>query len=57
LHAFTQLVNGVGSIISTTQTGVAHFAHTGGRIAGAYWCGCSAAGKISHGRDRIAQNR
>ena len=30
----TQLVNGVGSITSTTQTGVAYFAHIGGFIAG-----------------------
>ena len=30
----TQLVSGVGSITSTTQTGVAYFAHIGGFIAG-----------------------
>jgi len=29
-----QLVNGVGSITSTTQGGVAYFAHIGGFIAG-----------------------
>jgi len=30
----TQLVSGVGSVTSTTQTGVAYFAHIGGFIAG-----------------------
>jgi membrane associated rhomboid family serine protease len=30
----TQLVNGFGSITSTTQTGVAYVAHIGGFIAG-----------------------